>query len=270
MTDTQIPFIFDIKRGSLEDGPGIRSTVFFKGCPLRCVWCHNPEAYSADKQMSYDKKQCIGCGSCFKCCPQKAVKIKTTAVIASDKCTACGICAEKCPAKAIRKIGRKYIVKELVDLLLKDKEYYYISDGGVTFSGGEPLMHIDYLHQAVRELKLYSIKCAVQTCGYFDYSAFQEKILPYLDIVYYDIKIWDTKDHKQFTSVNNEKIITNFKRLIKEKNIEVIARTPQIPGVTDTKENIEEINAFLKSYQMPPSVILHYNSGGQQKRENLI
>ena len=177
------PFIFDIARGSFVDGPGIRTTVFFKGCPLRCVWCHNPESYSFHPEISWSGTNCKLCNQCAKFCPSNAILNVKNHTIDIEKCSACGLCADNCNYNAIRKVGKYYNPDQLVEILLRDKEYYETSGGGVTFSGGEPFMHLQYLEKVCSRLKEHQINIALQTCGYFNYHQFKNTLQPYIDIL---------------------------------------------------------------------------------------
>ena len=223
--------IADIQRASFHDGSGIRTTVFFKGCPLRCAWCHNPECISQKPQELFYAHKCIGCG----------------------------MCAEGCYAGARVVCGREMSAEEVLDQILLDKPYYG-DDGGVTFSGGEPLMQTEFLGECIRLCRGEGISCAVET----SLAIFDEDVLSSLDFVMADLKIWDSHIHKQYTGVGNEKIIENFKRL-NELNIPIIARTPVIPQI---EQGIKEISEFLYSLKnVKRYELLPYHSIGDAKRE---
>ena len=213
----KIPLIFDIKRGSLDDGDGIRTVVFFKGCPLDCSWCHNPESKSGGFDYLYDESLCQHCGNCH----------------------------DFCPTGALRLIGRRYRMDELMSIIKADLTYYRISGGGVTLSGGEPTLHMAYSGALAKKLHTKGVSCALETCGYFDFSAFSRLVLPYLDSVLYDIKLLDPQKHREYTGKDNRLILENLRLLRKEK-VRVIPRTPLIPGITDTAENLSGIRELLR------------------------
>ena len=258
--------IFDIRRGSIDDGPGIRTIVFLKGCLLNCIWCHNPESMDYDAEMVFYSAQCIGCGECRSICSNGAIDFELAGRIERNLCINCGKCANACPAFALKKIGRFYPVNELIKILKLDKEFYKVSGGGATFSGGEPLLHMDYLSKVMNELKKENIHIAVQTSGFFDFPLFEQKILEYVDMVFYDIKFIDPGLHKKFTGRDNSLIIKNFLLMVKEKGIQVIPRVPLIPGVTAVAENLCAIADFIRESGSEGYSLLTYNSGGIAKR----
>jgi pyruvate formate lyase activating enzyme len=253
------PLIVDIKRGGLMDGPGIRSVVFFKGCPLKCVFCQNPEAQYPEAELAFFKRECIKCNTCVEACPQKAIDPGLEGRINRDKCIRCGICADACPGKGLRVIGIYYAVEELVDILMEDYNFYRNSNGGVTLSGGECTLYPDYLESLLKPLKAKSVHVALETSGYFDYEIVKEKILPYIDIIYYDIKIFDKDDHIRFTGKSNQKILDNLKYLINDSAVEVHPRIPIIPGITDTRENLSNIVGFLRGIGCKEVSLIPYN-----------
>lgn len=260
-----LPLIFDLHRSSLDDGPGIRTVVYMKGCPLSCVWCHNPESQSAEPELAFYPELCIGCGECQKVCPHSAIDLMAKSRVLRDRCRRCGRCADECYALALQKIGEEISVAQLVQLLLKDRTFYQRSGGGVTFSGGEPLMHIDYLSEAMQQLKGEGIHLAIETCGFFDLAAWQEKILPYTDLVLYDLKLFDSAEHQRYTGQKNDLILANFRHIVRERGVKVIPRIPQIPGVTDTSKNMEQIIRFLKENGCCEYHVLPFNPGGYAK-----
>lgn len=259
------PLIFDIHRGSIDDGPGIRTVVFLKGCPLNCIWCHNPESIDYDAEMAFYSAQCIGCGACGTVCPNGAINFELVGRIERKLCISCGKCADACPTLALKKIGRYYTINELTEILKLDKEFYKVSGGGVTFSGGEPLLYMDYLSKVMNELKKEGINILIETCGFFDFSTFQQKILGYVDIVFYDIKFLDPYLHKKYTGRDNRLIINNFKCMLKEKSIQVIPRLPLIPGITAVPENLLAIADFISEAGSTDYSLLTYNTGGIAK-----
>lgn len=264
--NTREILISDIKTFALDDGPGIRTTVFVKGCPLSCAWCHNPENISRTLQIGFYPRLCIGCGECANICPENAVRPESTNRIIRDDCTRCGACVDACPSTALKRIGQTYRVDELVDLLLLDHPFYKNSNGGVTFSGGEPTLHMDDLNPILQKLKKKDIHIAIQTAGLFDMKNFKEKLLPWIDLVFYDLKIHDPEKHRQYIGVENKEILENFKVLVQEKNIDLIPRVPLIPGITDTKENISGIKEFVRKAGGGECRFLPYNPGVNIKR----
>ncbi len=260
------PFIFNIHHFALDDGPGIRTTVFLKGCPLSCVWCHNPESISVEMEIAFHPDRCIRCGDCMESCEDDAITMDGEQRILRDKCTGCARCVEVCPAKALRKVGEYYSVDDLTELLLKDRVFYDTSEGGVTFSGGEPTLQTGYLAAVMKELKKNGIHIAIQTAGMFDLSEFRTKLLPYIDLIYYDIKFYDADSHRQYTGRGNERILDNFLYLNKIPDIEIIPRVPLIPDITDTEDNLTNIAGFLKGAGCTVCELMPYNPGGISKR----
>lgn len=263
------PLIFNIHHFALDNGPGIRTTVFFKGCPLSCFWCHNPESMSSSREIAFYPKLCIQCGDCMKVCTEDAIQLDTTERILREKCSVCGRCAEICPARALRVIGAYYSAGELVEILMKDRIFYETSNGGVTFSGGEPTLYADYAGEVMKELKKNLIHIAIQTSGMFDMYEFQAKLLPYIDLIYYDIKLFDSEVHRNYTGSGNSRILENFIYLIKLSNVEIIPRVPLVHGITAAQENLSHIADFLSNAGCLTYELLPYNSGGIAKRRSL-
>ena len=244
--------LFDIERNSFVDGPGIRTTVFFKGCNLKCAWCHNPESQSTKPQMMFYRDKCTGCGKCKEICPTP------------DNCILCGKCTFYCPADARKICGKKYTVDEVFAEIIKDKAYYDNSDGGVTFSGGECMLQIDFLAEILKKCKENGIHTAVDTAGHIPFESFK-KILPYTDLFLYDIKIFDTQKHKQYVGVGNELILENLKKLFKA-NAKIWIRIPIIPDVNDSIEEMQLIRDFLDTNGKPEKIeLLPYHAMGENK-----
>ena len=225
--------IFDIQRGSFVDGPGIRTTVFFKGCNLKCEWCHNPESQSQKKQILFYKDKCTGCGKCKSIC-----------AYAQEKCDFCGKCALFCPNDAREICGKEYTIEEVLSEILRDKEYYEKA-GGVTFSGGECMLQIDFLQEILRACKKNSVHTAVDTAGNVPWEYF-ERILPYTDLFLYDIKCLDMEKHKRYTGVDNRLILENLQKLF-TANAKIHIRIPVVSGVNDSVEEMQNIKTFIKT-----------------------
>ena len=245
--------IFDIQRASFVDGPGIRTTVFFKGCNLHCSWCHNPESQSPKPQMMFHKNRCTGCGKCKEKCPNSL-----------EKCELCGKCALYCPHDAREICGKEYTVCEVMREVLKDKAIYEGSGGGVTFSGGECMLQIDFLEAILKKCKEEGIHTAVDTAGHLPFEYFA-RILPFTDLFLYDIKCLDSEKHEKYTGVKNERILENLERLLK-CGASVWVRIPVIPAVNDTKEEMQGIKTLLDAFGRPERIeLLPYHAMGEHK-----
>jgi pyruvate formate lyase activating enzyme len=263
-----LPLIFDIHRFALDDGPGIRTTVFLKGCPLSCLWCHNPESMHTGREMAFYPDTCTCCGSCRDICPEGAIA-DVPPQINRLRCTLCGRCADICPTTAIRLIGKEYPVNELLEIILRDRHFFKASGGGVTFSGGEPTLGIDYLSSMLAALKAESLHTTVQTCGMFDYDRFSRKVLPFVDLIMFDIKFVDAGQHLIYTGRDNASILKNFGRLVKEAGDRLLPRVPLVPDITATSGNLLEIASFLADLGVLRCDLLSYNPAGIEKRRAL-
>ena len=220
--------VFDIEEFAVYDGPGIRSVIFLKGCPLRCKWCHNPESFSPRPQRLKSRDLCVQCGACEAACP------KGCGWEAGEACSACGACVKGCPRGALRIAGREMTPEEVSKRILKNAKALQMSGGGVTFSGGEALMQPDFVVET-REL-LSCLHAAIETSGYADSSVF-ERVINSMDLVLMDVKLADPDTHKKWTGADNRLILKNLARLI-EMEVPFRARVPLIPGITDTEENL--------------------------------
>jgi pyruvate formate lyase activating enzyme len=236
--------IFDIKRYAINDGPGIRVVVFFKGCNLHCTWCHNPEGISAKAEKMFAPAKCIRCGSCVKACPENAITLVTEGIYTDPEiCKSCGKCAEVCPTKAIEMSGKVMTVSEIMDIVEKERIFFDQSGGGVTFSGGEPLIHAKMLIELLDECGRRGIHRAVDTAGNVNTETILE-VAKRTDLFLYDLKMMDTDLHQKWIRAKNEKILHNLKAL-SETGAHIIIRIPLIGGVNDGDKNIGLTAGFI-------------------------
>jgi pyruvate formate lyase activating enzyme len=258
--------IFDIRRFSVNDGPGIRTTVFFKGCPLKCVWCHNPEGLGREPELFWDERRCLGSThQCTVVCSKKALSGRHGEwKLYGEKCNSCGECARRCPTGAFQIIGSNMTIDELVGIILKDRVFYEHSGGGATFSGGEPFMQPEFLGEVLSRCKQEQLHTAVDTSGYASWEVIGP-LLAGIDLFLYDLKLMDDTEHRKFTGVSNRMVLENLKKIVNaEKNVQV--RIPLIPGITDTNKNIFDIIEFLEAMPSLRQVsLLNFHKGGGQK-----
>lgn len=235
--------IFEIKRFAVHDGDGIRTTVFFKGCPLKCVWCHNPEGIDFKPELAYYKDKCIGCGECARVCQSQAHTFGNDGhILDRAKCIACGRCCDSCFSDALKYYGREMTAEDIMSVVMEDKDFYDSSGGGVTLSGGECLMYGDFCAELLSKLKKAGINTAVDTCGFVPRETI-DKVMPYTDTFLYDIKAIDGDVHRKCTGVDNKLILDNL-RYIDSCGKPVEIRIPFVPGYNDGE--IEKIADFLK------------------------
>jgi pyruvate formate lyase activating enzyme len=283
--------LFDIERYAVNDGPGIRTVLFFKGCPLSCVWCSNPESQSEKPELFYRAGSCIGCENCVQACGDGLLSFPGTApgsdptgpaggthedggeeraqsagglLIDDERCSGCGRCAEACYTGALSLAGKEWDLADVMEIVARDESFYRNSGGGVTFSGGEPTMQSKALYHAARSVKVHGYHTCIETCGYFRWERL-EPALPYLDLFLFDIKHLEPVVHEQVTGVSNRLILENLKR-IAEEGRDFIIRFPLIPGINDSRDHVENMAGYL-SKQAPGSRIdvLPYHRLGNSK-----
>ena len=262
--------VFDIKRFAVHDGPGIRTTVFLKGCPLRCTWCHNPESWGPNAEVGFQPSRCIGCLKCIDACPKGAISFENKSLVTDiDKCNFCAECVAVCTAGAREVIGKTLTVDEVIDVVQRDVPFYDESGGGVTFSGGEPLGQHEFLCELLDKCKQKGIHTAVDTTC----SALPEvidKVSAIADMFLCDVKHIDSEKHREFTGVGNENILANIKRIALAGK-PMFVRMPIVPGFNDDDRNIEDTCRFIGSLGTVSRIdILPYNSGGSEKSSRLL
>jgi pyruvate formate lyase activating enzyme len=261
---------FNIQRFSTEDGPGIRTTVFFKGCPLRCQWCHNPEGLSPNPELIWYDVRCIGARTCLAACPERALELTAQGMrIDRRACTACGACADACPAGALEVIGRTWTPEALLAEVQRDAVFYETSGGGVTLSGGEPLLQPDFVLGFCRLCHEVGLHMALDTCGTIAWRHY-DAVLPFVDLILYDLKIWDGDRHQAATGVGNAAILENARR-VAAAGVPIWVRTPIVPDYTADETNIAALAAFIAAEL--PTVrrwdLLAYTNLGQPKYHRL-
>ena len=237
--------IFNITRGSLHDGDGIRTVVYFKGCPLRCAWCHNPESFSVAPDIFYHESKCISCGRCVSVCPEHHEIVGDRVIYQRDGCTKCGKCADVCPNEALLKCGGEYSVDDVLKIVLKDKRYYINSGGGVTISGGECFLQHEFLLAVLKALKSEQINTAVETAFDIGWDMI-EPVIEYVDTFIIDIKHMDSAAHKLYTGSDNRQILANIKKL-SHIHGDIWIRVPLIPGVNDGDANLIDTAEFVNT-----------------------
>jgi len=243
--------IFDIQKFSIHDGPGIRTLVFFKGCPLRCLWCSNPESQKSLSELLYFEQRCTLCGRCVEACPTQSTQLVSDSSglrhnVDRKTCSVCGECVKVCPNDALRVAGREACHDEVFSVILQDYLFYLNSNGGVTLGGGEPTMQPEFALALLRKCEQNSIQAALETCGYTEWNAL-ESIAEHVDLVFYDLKLMDPNKHNVYTGVSNRKILSNAIKLL-EKDVPIVIRVPIIVGVNDNRQNVLATMEFLKRY----------------------
>ncbi|AFQ44970.1 glycyl-radical enzyme activator family protein [Desulfosporosinus meridiei DSM 13257] len=261
--------IFNIMKYSIHDGPGIRTTIFLKGCTLQCQWCHNPEGQRFDQELIYRPDKCIGCGQCLSICLNKAVEnIEGQLHYLKDKCLACGECCSVCHTGARELAGKAMSLQDVMTEIEKDLIFYDESGGGVTFSGGEALMQADFLMEILKECRKQDIHTAVETAGFVKNETMKD-ISPYVDLFLYDLKLMDSSKHQNFTGVPNELILNNL-RWLSENHPQVIVRVAIIPGINDDEDNLQQIGKLVSGLKGVKEIhCLPYHKAGVDKYQRL-
>ena len=263
-------WVFNIQRYAVHDGPGIRTTVFLNGCPLRCLWCYNPESHRVAPQFVFWGDKCIHCGNCLAICPQLAVSEDDQGQkhIDPKRCDSCGLCVDQCYADALEQMGRLRTVREVLTIIEEDRSFYDESGGGMTLSGGEALSQAEFTHNLLDGAKELGIRTAIETSGYAPWPVW-ENLLPHLDLILYDLKEIDPRQHISFTGVSNELILDNFKRLVGAGK-SIIVRRPVIRGYNDTPDSIHALGQFVQGIAAASEIdLLPYHRLGQSKYERL-
>ena len=255
--------VFNVMRFALNDGPGIRTTVFLKGCPLSCWWCHNPESQSYEPQVLYSADRCVSCRDCCAACESGALRWDNAPVRDRSRCTLCEKCMEACPADARKLLGRRISVQELMDVVCRDQVFYDESGGGVTFSGGEPLAQPEFLESALIACQEKGLQTVVDTCGYAS-PAVLRRVAKLTGEFLFDLKMMDDTRHRCFVGVSNEPILQNLSLLARE-HPKVTVRIPVIPGVNDDDANLEESFRFLEGLHLREVDLLPYHETGIDK-----
>lgn len=266
-----MPKVTSIQKYSIHDGDGIRTTVFFKGCPLKCIWCHNPETQSYDKQVMHNKEQCVGCQACAQACPHDAITYRDGKVYTdTSKCEKCGTCLDYCVGNLREITGTEYTIKQIVDEVIKDEMFYEESGGGVTLSGGEVMtMDMDFIEDLVKALYKKGISISIDTCGFAKYENFT-RILPYVNTFLYDLKAVDNEIHRQYVGVDNTLILDNLKKLSHD-GARIYIRIPTIREVNGTKESMNQVIDFLIDNHIGVAQVnlLPYHNTGMGKYEKM-
>lgn len=252
-------FIANIQDYSVHDGYGIRTLIFFKGCPLHCPWCQNPEAINSGYELMFRSRLCIGCFKCEEVCPANAIIKEGKKRVDAGKCTLCKRCTENCPSKALTLVGREVSVAEVMKVILSYKPFFDASEkGGVTISGGEPTYQAKFVLALLKQCRENGIHTAMETCGYKNFRVLKT-LVQYTDLLLYDVKHMDDGIHKKYTGVSNKLILQNLKKLAQEGEVECVVRIPLIPGFNDSEENVERTARFVSSPGIKKLDLLPFN-----------
>lgn len=270
MSNKEKGLIFNIQRFSLHDGPGIRTTIFFKGCPLNCLWCHNPEGIKQKKELFFKSFNCNVCKNCIDKCHQGVISIqKENLKIAREKCDFCGVCVETCQNNALEICGKYMTTQEIINEILRDRKFYENSNGGITLSGGEPLIQFEFIISLLKEMKELDLHTALDTSGYIKHDRFT-RILDLIDLILFDVKTLDPSRHKDLTGVSNERILKNLKLCLNHP-IETIIRIPVIYGYNfiDLQKELTKQILELEELGFSQFQLIPYHKFGEQKYQML-
>lgn len=263
------PLVTDLRRGSLDDGPGIRSVVFFKGCPLRCAWCQNPESLSPNPELQQNAGSCLGCRACEPACSRGIARPAAAEAQPHARraaCDACSACVDACPSAARRIVGTWVPMPELFERLMRDAVFYRRSGGGVTLSGGEPTLYTEEVGWLAARLRAAEVHVLVETCGHFEWERFAEHLLPQVATIYFDLKLADSDEHARWVGPENHLIHANLCRLVAAGSPDLLVRIPLVPGVTDTTENLTALARLVTEAGLERVALLPYNPLWLSKR----
>jgi pyruvate formate lyase activating enzyme len=268
MTPTERGIVFDVQRFSIHDGPGIRTVVFLKGCAMNCAWCQNPEAVRPLPELAYYADRCLaGCSECVPACPERALRPDRAARVDWARCTVCGECIDVCPANALVRVGRSVSAPELLAEVLRDRQFFDVSGGGLTLSGGEPLVQPRFLNTFLPLAKGAGLHVALETAGYYPFSAL-ESLLPFVDLVLFDIKVIDSEEHARWTGRDNRLVHDNLRALV-ARTVALEIRLPVVPGVNTESDHVAATAAFLCQLGVPRLTLLPYNHFWEAKLPRL-
>jgi len=260
--------VFGVQHFSIHDGNGVRTNVFFKGCPIHCIWCHNPEGISPKALLTFSAAKCVGCGACFTMCPQVHQMVDGTHILNRDACKTCFQCVEACPGQALEQVGTEMTVQELMEDLLRDLRYYKASGGGVTLSGGEPMMQFPFAKAILEACREAGIGTAMETCGVALTDHYRQ-MLPLVDTFLLDIKESDPIRHKEFTGADNAIILKNL-AFLSEEGARIILRCPIIPGLNDRKEHFEFLAKLSQQHAGVLGIeLMPYHKMGTSKADRM-
>jgi len=261
--------VFNIQKFSIHDGPGVRTTVFLKGCPLRCQWCANPESQSPRVQVLYDMKKCLHCGKCVQSCPEQALHMDQSGKIHIERehCTACLVCTKLCPQNALTSAGEEKTTNEVLRICMQDQPFYEESGGGVTISGGEGMVQPDFVEELILQLKEKKVHTAIETTGCVNPDIFH-RLAPLFDLLLFDVKHWNSQAHRRGTNAGNELIVENL-RWAQEQGLNILPRIPVIPGFNNTPEDARGLAALLSQLGLKRVQLLPFHQMGERKYEFL-
>jgi pyruvate formate lyase activating enzyme len=262
-------YVASIKRYMIHDGPGIRTVVFMKGCPLRCLWCSSPQTWSTEPAVIFVKSRCIGCGLCVEECPEDAIhESGELKVIDRSTCSLCGQCTQICPTEAMKFDGILMTLPEVMETIEKDRAFYDKSGGGVTFSGGEPTYQWEFLHEMLKSCHAAGIHTALETTGHVEWHIF-EQLLPFIDLLLYDVKLTDPQAHAKLTGKPNELILNNLRRIVDRQKPPIEIHFPVIPGCNDSQSNIDALLDIMKSLGLRKIDLFPFHLLGSHEYEEL-